>query len=761
MEKGKTPRHSGLLTPVAFLKKCDQGMVETLSLFGRNFGSVLDVDACIRVYALTTVGEVVKFIKNFVSFWAPYSFNDDLPPGMLDAPYGVMSSQSRSFFRNTFGSGGRSGKRIIYLAQTLVYSKRLFTAVPKEFVDEKLRDYGESLSREDPESFPFRRSLETAIEREIDSLGNTFIADFTKAFTPSTASCIENTRSQGGVQSYVRELLNKKIHSQDDPFSLSEEFLFGEWADLGGDLYKTISRIDLLEKRLDKLPGGKLRNYTKSTWNEIIALLMEEAYSRHYDVEARRESGLLKEQAAPVGLLEPLKVRIITRQSWSLNLLKPIQECWHSALRRTDTYQLVGHQDVQAAIQLLPLLRKGEKYVSGDYEAATDNIYLWATEFALRALFKRTRFKFPGTMNWFQEKYEQFLIDLSIQSFNNLQVTLPGGNVVDVKRGQMMGNILSFPLLCIINGAATRLALGPDSKFIVNGDDVAFTATPQLYKRWKHVTSCVGLKFSLGKNYFARNFIMINSQYFVFSQSLKRLERVQVANVGLLNSASLLSCDDRTGREILPMETLTSLWKDFELTLTGPKMKARGERLFLKRYHRYIKDFPGSPYGPRELGCLGMEVPVDHRFTRMQRIWMEAHRTGSFSFREGRRTEYARITSCCQRLVPKLCRRIRLHFSDTQIVGPPQSKYFDFRSQTHVEIPDPYSRGGGFENMVMPLIRWFTKESSESSARVHVWRRWRRFLNKNKTHPILSDDLDVELNSWRGVRRCWSLSDGT
>jgi hypothetical protein len=181
LERGKVPEQTAFVKPRAFLQECDRGLVETLRLYGKTFTHVLAVDKCIESNKLSTVEEVVVFVKNFVSFWIPFAIGDDLPPGMTDAPYPLMSTNARSFFRNTFGSGGRSGRRIIRLAGLINYSKRLFPAVPREYVEKKLSDYARDLTREDPAHFPFQQALKDAIEKEIDALGSTFVADYTRS----------------------------------------------------------------------------------------------------------------------------------------------------------------------------------------------------------------------------------------------------------------------------------------------------------------------------------------------------------------------------------------------------------------------------------------------------------------------------------------------------------------------------------------------------------------------------------------------------
>lgn len=98
-----------------------------------------------------------------------------------------------------------------------------------------------------------------------------------------------------------------------------------------------------------------------------------------------------------------------------------------------------------------------------------------------------------------------------------------------------MGSPTSFPVLCLINLAITRLVfeIRFDRKFrledlpiCVNGDDVLFWAPDEeFYDDWKTLTGLAGLKFSLGKNYTHKSVCIINSEMYYYSDPSKRLVR--------------------------------------------------------------------------------------------------------------------------------------------------------------------------------------------------------------------------------------------
>jgi hypothetical protein len=207
-----------------------------------------------------------------------------------------------------------------------------------------------------------------------------------------------------------------------------------------------------------------------------------------------------------------------------------------------------------------------------------------------------------------------------------------GSEPIQVTRGQMMGNILSFPLLCLLNRSASCLAIPRDRFMRVNGDDVLFPASLPEYSIWKQRTASVGLRFSLGKNYYSRDLALINSEYYIWSKEDSRLIRLPVPNVGLLSYTQEM-VDPETGVQVLPWDQYGSLWRDFEKTVPSENW-SRAYRLFLSRYPA-LSAFPGPLFGPKELGCLGGRVPDGYQFSRTHLLWMEAHRRGLFDFREG------------------------------------------------------------------------------------------------------------------------------
>jgi len=687
-----------------FWKKCDEALVDTFTLADVRVTRVLRAEC-----PCTNVPDLVALLKSWVAYWLPLVLGDETPPQKLGDPYSLLDGPFRTFWRNRMTGKGK--KRRLSLAALMLYSKRLFPALPEQMVNEKIKDYGIALARPEPEIYPNRSRIEEEILLSVDEVGP-FTADYTRAFAPSTSSCFESSRREGGLQGYVRSRVLPDLIVE-HPF------------------------LGAVEELADKMSDGDLAltNWS-AVWSEVLEALLRSAEVLDDELDSYT--------ARVAGIPEPLKVRLVTRQSWSLSLLTPIQKAWHTAMRQNPIYQLIGGVSVTQALSGLRLER-GQKFVSGDYEAATDNLYLRYTEFAARSMLESTTFVLPPGL----EAYEPLLRRIALRSLTEIAVDLgEGGGLIPVKRGQMMGHILSFPLLCLLNRSASCLAI-PRSRFMrVNGDDVLFPADDKEYSSWKVSTSQVGLKFSLGKNYFSRDLALINSEFFIWSKEADRLVRLPVANVGLLGYQREM-VDPETGAQILPWDQYGSLWRAFSETLPGGVL-LRALRLFKKRYPS-LQSFPGPLFGPRELGCLGGIVPPGWTFRRMELLWMEAHRRGLFDFREGIMTDYSRIQDRFYQLLEK---------ENPSLVAwgvPPGNQYMPPVNL----FPDPYRRGGGYAERVMALRRWLVKPVSLKKATVFGRRRWRRFLQRggaDSLAPLGGAALySVTSNTWSEPRRMWYM----
>jgi len=155
-------------------------------------------------------------------------------------------------------------------------------------------------------------------------------------------------------------------------------------------------------------------------------------------------------------------------------------------------------------------MREGEDIISGDYEAATNNIYLPAVEAAVDVLLEC-----PELL----ENEREILRE----SFTNLRWCNPATGVQHpIRRGSMMGNLLSFPILCLLNKACFDIACDVDNggrsktcrigRF--NGDDCCFAGDARFFGIWHHVTSIFGFIVNREKTGRSRRWAELNSSIY-------------------------------------------------------------------------------------------------------------------------------------------------------------------------------------------------------------------------------------------------------
>nr|QED42937.1 putative RdRp [Leucocoprinus ourmiavirus C] len=85
---------------------------------------------------------------------------------------------------------------------------------------------------------------------------------------------------------------------------------------------------------------------------------------------------------------------------------------------------------------------------------------------------------------------------------------------VERMRGQMMGDYLSFPFLCLTNWLTAKMTLGSEStSVIINGDDIAFKASSEGRERWMEGVASGGLTLSKGKTLVSSWCVSLNSMF--------------------------------------------------------------------------------------------------------------------------------------------------------------------------------------------------------------------------------------------------------
>jgi len=202
------------------------------------------------------------------------------------------------------------------------------------------------------------------------------------------------------------------------------------------------------------------------------------------------------------------KLRVVTMQSARVKrVLTPVHNALYDHLSSFG-WLVRGDVKKEDFLAVLNDRKDGEAVISGDYESATDKIYLEAVDVIVEELSKDARLS---------ENERSVLLG----SFSNLRWLNPHtGMIRPIKRGSMMGNLVSFPLLCLLNKAcfdiASDIARGAGANRVgrFNGDDCVFAGDRKFFSLWKEVTGTFGLCVNVEKTGYSNISADLNSQSF-------------------------------------------------------------------------------------------------------------------------------------------------------------------------------------------------------------------------------------------------------
>jgi len=204
---------------------------------------------------------------------------------------------------------------------------------------------------------------------------------------------------------------------------------------------------------------------------------------------------------------EPMKIRTITAMNHEMFLFKDIQESLLEFIQKHPSFGLTKNgEDIPTTVKSL-LNYKG-LFCSGDFDAATDNIFRDIIKAAISGL--------PVYETVKQQFYEVLVDDFYTTN------------------GQLMGSILSFPILCVINlfvHEYCQSKLSETSPPYINGDDILFRASKDFIDLWLRVTKSCGLIPSKGKNLISERYFTINSRPFLVHNG--SISKMKFANLKL------------------------------------------------------------------------------------------------------------------------------------------------------------------------------------------------------------------------------------
>jgi hypothetical protein len=283
-------------------------------------------------------------------------------------------------------------------------------------------------------------------------------------------------------------------------FCCSPRYYEGNWKQISNALAREVLG------RFDQQYGEIFSPVNDSTFGEI-------GYGYHFDLKPPDRLPRCEAHA----IAEPLKVRMITKNEPETWVLKPVQMAMWSALKKFKVFDLTHGPE----IDISRLHYGGQWLCSGDYKSATDKLNSDIMETAIDVLKDYIPEEFRDWFIWEGGKH---------------QIDYPKSTLLESciqTRGQLMGSLLSFPILCLANfttyAYAKMKSMGdkiffekienilrdPRLSCFINGDDILFTCDgprSRLYREWKTTAHSIGLELSVGKTYLSKYFGLINSQ---------------------------------------------------------------------------------------------------------------------------------------------------------------------------------------------------------------------------------------------------------
>jgi hypothetical protein len=374
-------------------------------------------------------------------------------------------------------------RRNTHLWYSWLQTKRAALPVSDAFVNQTYEDHFKTLTSEDvgDESTIEEIFQDKTFRRVLKSLKKEITLREESDFSVSKSSCFEYTRSQGGQDSFITESFNNRLFD-----SVLTGIKFYPNVYRSGRLMKNV----LVEIRT--LDGGE-------EWKEFVSDLL-----KRYVPEPP--------SCTIQAVLEPMKVRVISKgNAIPYYLSRNLQRSMHDAMRKRDCFRLIGRPFCPTDLfDLMEKSDQNDEWFSVDYSAATDAL----------------SWKYSGRI------FEYLISHLPLERREMFRAVLgphklhyPQGKEVvyrgEQTNGQLMGSVLSFPILCLANLGVYLLTTQDHQRewshkerlrhVLINGDDMLYRAPVELWERHIDLGKKVGLNMSVGKSYHHKEYSNVNS----------------------------------------------------------------------------------------------------------------------------------------------------------------------------------------------------------------------------------------------------------
>nr|UTQ48836.1 RNA-dependent RNA polymerase [Monilinia fructicola botourmiavirus 6] len=229
----------------------------------------------------------------------------------------------------------------------------------------------------------------------------------------------------------------------------------------------------------------------------------------------------------------PGKPRPLVKNHPSYLLLKPLHKVIYDRLSALPW--LLRGAPTPSRLARAGFVGRGT-YLSADFSSATDNI---PTEVA-EAIIEELAFLSPCSLSPIFSEALRSLRPLVTKENDSFTVS----------RGQLMGNLLSFPLLCLQNYISSRYVdkiVGEQPARLINGDDLAVQCSKKWRDTYVELIPSLGLELNKKKTSYTSEFVTINSTY--FTSNLKLIPFVRCGSLSVIDPRDIAEAIDSLARD--------------------------------------------------------------------------------------------------------------------------------------------------------------------------------------------------------------------
>jgi len=276
-------------------------------------------------------------------------------------------------------------------------------------------------------------------------------------------------------------------------------------------------------------------------------------------------------------------------------------------MKKLPQFSLIGEPlDLVTNRQLEWLIRRSPtgSFASGDFSAATDNVKIELTRLFFELFLNRL-----AILKTVSAHHMRILRAVLYEHEIEYPKSSGLDNVVQAN-GQLMGSVLSFPVLCAINLCTYWHAVQPhctdvdELNVLINGDDILFRTNRTFYQRWLDSLPLAGFVPSPGKNFFHPRYCTVNTQLFNVTRNV--VTPIPFFNAGMLLGQSKVSGAGNS----------KPVWTLYNNVIAGASDPTQAHYGFLHYNHAAMTLASKSNDGyqmnyflPTRLGGLGLKNP--------------------------------------------------------------------------------------------------------------------------------------------------------